>query len=302
MNEKKYLALLISYLLSLTTLEKMTLLNAVKSLEDFFNLSTDDISYIIKRSLKTKKISKTDFEKKLNRALRLIDVYKIDMTCIGDSEYPKVLHKITNPPFIIFSRGAKIDDKKKIAIVGTRKPTTEAIKYTLELSRDISKLEYVVVSGLAYGIDSFAHRATLESNGKTIAVLPSGLESIYPQSNSQLALRILESGGSIISEYPPGVEPLKYRFLERNRIVSAISEAVIVVEAPERSGALSTASHAMRQGKPVIVLEQLLNSEQNMGAKKLEAHIISSLSQLEHVLVNAKSINTELFFSKGDCV
>jgi DNA processing protein len=156
-----------------------------------------------------------------------------------------------------------------IAIVGTRKPTAYGKEVTYRLAYDLAKRGVVIVSGLALGVDGIAHRAALEAGGTTIAVLANGLPRIYPASHRQLAADIVQQGGAIISEYEPEVGARDFQFLERNRIVSGISDGVIITEAAARSGTLNTASHALEQGKEVFVVPGNITSPLSAGCNRL---------------------------------
>lgn len=127
----------------------------------------------------------------------------------------------------------------------------------------------VVISGLAIGVDGIAHQAALEAGGKTIAVLANGLPKIYPSNHSQLAGRIVSNGGAIITEYESGVPPMRFRFLERNRLVSGLADAIVITEAAGRSGTLNTASHALDQGKEVFVVPGNITSPLSVGCNAL---------------------------------
>ncbi len=168
---------------------------------------------------------------------------------------PTALRNIPRSPKDLFVRGALGEEPETaIAIVGTRRATAEGMEAARRFGRELAERGIVIVSGLAEGIDAAAHEGCLEGGGRTIAVLAGGLETIYPARHENLASRILEGGGALVSEYPAGTSPQAYRFLDRNRIVSGLSLAVLIVEAPERSGALNTASHAAEQGREVFVL------------------------------------------------
>ncbi|MDO8335400.1 MAG: DNA-processing protein DprA [Candidatus Saccharibacteria bacterium] len=156
-----------------------------------------------------------------------------------------------------------------IAIIGSRKPTQYGREVTEKIAFELAKAGVIVVSGLALGIDSIAHRAALEARGITMAVLANGLDTVYPASHKGLAKQILENGGALISEYEPGTPPMQYRFLERNRIVSGIADGVVVIEAAARSGTLSTAAHALRQNKEVFAVPGNITSPQSAGCNGL---------------------------------
>jgi DNA processing protein len=169
-------------------------------------------------------------------------------------EYPPLLREIYDPPAVLFFRGRLPDPEKPLAaVVGTRRPSSAAAVQAFDICRELGRQGIAVVSGLALGIDAAAHRGNLEGGGATVAVLGSGADEIYPSSNRNLAGRILESGGAILSEYPPGTGPRKWNFPARNRIISALARGILVVEAPEYSGALITARCALEQNRDLWV-------------------------------------------------
>ncbi len=192
----------------------------------------------------------------------------------NDEGFPFLLKEIQNPPSRIFVAGELPDDspagnRLKIAIVGTRKATSIGKALAKNLAKELAELGIVIVSGLAMGIDSAAHQGALEAKGKTIAVLANGLDKIYPSQNEGLAEKIIESGGALISEYPEGVPSYPNQFLERNRIVSGLCAATIIIEAPERSGSLATAKFAIEQGREVFVIPGPANHPNYIGSHRL---------------------------------
>lgn len=174
-----------------------------------------------------------------------------------------------------------------VAIVGTRKPTAYGKEVTYKIAYDLAKRGLVIVSGLAIGVDAIAHKAALDAGGTTIAVLANGVDTVYPASNKQLADRILSNGGAILSEYPPGTSPRDYQFLARNRIVSGLSDMVLVTEAAARSGTLATVAHALDQGKEVGVIPGNIYSPMSAGCNSLlkqGAHAICSEDDVLSIL------------------
>lgn len=169
-----------------------------------------------------------------------------------EDAFPKELLEIPHPPFALYYRGSLPSDGTRIGVVGTRKATPEGEDLAYEISRSLAAKGVTVVSGLAFGIDSAAHKGAL-STGKTIAVLATGVDDPYPAANKKLAEQILGTDGTLFSEYPPGSPALPHRFLERNRIVSGLSKAIMVIEAPQRSGSLATARFALEQNRDVFV-------------------------------------------------
>jgi len=204
---------------------------------------------------------------------------------INDPEYPRILKEIYDPPQGIYIRGnIEILNKSGLAVVGTRKATAYGIKATEEIIKNLPP-GLVIVSGLALGIDTVAHRAALKKNIPTIAVLGSSVDdqSIYPRENAKLAYEIIAKGGAIISEYEPPSPPQKQNFPARNRIISGLSKAVIVIEAPEKSGALITAKCALEQNREVYALPGNVFSENSQGTNNLikqGAHPITSFKEV----------------------
>ena len=200
----------------------------------------------------------------LDRELELIDKEGIDCLDIFDQDYPSLLKEIENPPIVLYLKGnRKILEKFLFAIVGSRKPTSYGISIAGDFSDQLSRKGIVIVSGLARGIDTIAHKKAIKG-GETIAVLGSGLLNIYPRENKDLALEIATSG-LVISEYPILTSPLSENFPRRNRIVSGISQGVLVVEAASRSGALITAHLACEQNRDVFAIPGNINSALSKG-------------------------------------
>jgi len=186
---------------------------------------------------------------------------------IQDKNYPKLLKEIKDPPEILYVRGEILPDDSFFAVVGTRMASSYGKQVALEIAGDLAEAGLTIVSGMAPGIDTFCHQATLERKGRTIAVLGTGLDekSIYPQSNLKLARKILETGGTLISEYPPGTPGSKFTFPQRNRIISGLSLGVLVVEAKQKSGALITAHHAFSQNRKVFAVPGPIHSSNSKG-------------------------------------
>lgn len=190
---------------------------------------------------------------------------------LQDKNYPAILKEIHNPPQELYIKGEIIpQDKVAIAVVGTRKCTQHGKQVTLDIAGKLAKLGITIVSGLAKGIDSWAHQAALENNGRTIAVLGTGMdkESFYPLSNYELSEKIAKNG-AVISEYPIGTRGTQFTFPQRNRIVSGLSLGVIVVEAPEKSGALITATLAVEQNREVFAIPGSIYEKNSQGTNKL---------------------------------
>lgn len=194
----------------------------------------------------------------------------IDIISIEDKQYPNILKEIYDPPIYLYIRGNKeILNNKSISIVGCRKATDYGRKVARDFAYNISKQDINIISGLAIGIDSEAHLGAVEANKKTVAVLGNGLDTIYPKENIILSQKILDSGGTIISEYPLGTKPKKENFPARNRIISGMSNGLLVVEAKEKSGTLITVDFALEQGRDVFVVPGNIISENSAGTNDL---------------------------------
>lgn len=193
---------------------------------------------------------------------------KIEIITIVDKAYPKLLKHIPHPPFILYVRGSKeILKNKCFGVVGTRALTDYGRRATPDIVRDIVRSGLTVVSGLAAGIDTLAHKAALDNGGKTIAVLGCGPDdrTIFPQQNLKLAHKILETGGTIISEYAPGTQGRAFTFPQRNRIISGLSLGVLVVEADIKSGAMITAYDAIDQNRDLFCVPGSIYGKTSQG-------------------------------------
>ncbi len=189
-----------------------------------------------------------------------------------DQGYPNILRSIASPPKQLFCLGGQLAELLKepaVAIVGSRKVSAYGQRVTQELADVLTKHSVVIVSGLAIGVDSLAHQAAVAAGGKTIAVLPCGLDMIYPAANRQLAQKILAGGGALITEYEEGSEPFKSNFVARNRIVAGLSQALVITEAGEKSGSLHTASFALEQGREVCAVPGPIYSPTSIGTNNL---------------------------------
>lgn len=205
----------------------------------------------------------------------------------ADADYPRLLFEIPDPPPVLYYRGQldlirEFDRQSAIAIVGTRHPSEYGRRWTRKLSKTLAENSFIVVSGLADGIDAEAHQSCLRVGGKTVAVLGTGVDVVYPYKNRQLYEQLLQTGLAL-SEYPAGTQPDRKHFPQRNRIVAGLSRALIVAEAPERSGALITANLANDYGRDVYVLPGSLDNANAIGSLTLiskGAQVIISESEL----------------------
>lgn len=201
-------------------------------------------------------------------------------------EYPRYLCNIPSPPKQLFVLGnlEKYTSTKLVAVVGSRAITPYGRQVTRQLAGDLASRGIGIVSGLALGVDAVAHQACLDAGGYTIAVLPCGLDAIHPATNRNLALRILAQGGALISEYPAGSMPFKQNFIARNRIVSGLSDALLITEASERSGSLHTANFALEQGKSVLAVPGNITTNTSRGTNNLIKSGATPVTEVNDIL------------------
>ena len=213
---------------------------------------------------------------------------KINIISPQDNKFTQIIGTIDKSPQKFYFIG-KLPEKRipAVAIVGTRKPTAYGREVTYQIAYDLAKRGIVIISGMALGVDGIAHKACLDAGGTTLAVLGNGVDIIYPASHRDLAKNIINSGGAILSEYEPGTEARDFHFLQRNRIVSGLSDAIIITEAAIRSGTLSTAAHALEQGREVFVVPGNITSPLSAGCNKLikqGAHPITCADDILEVI------------------
>lgn len=205
----------------------------------------------------------------INAAAEKLQKSNASIIINGDREYPQLLKEIALPPAILYYKG-DIDLLRTsiIGVVGTREPSRYGAEVTITFVSGLVKAGLTVASGLARGIDSVAHRAALEEGGKTLAVLGCGIDKVYPSDNAPL-YRQIEEKGLIISEYPPGTAPSAFQFPERNRIISGVSQGILLTEAGLKSGSLITADCAIEQNRRIFVTPSNVTSQRGAGGNKL---------------------------------
>ncbi len=267
------------------------LINHLKSPEAVFKASLDDLVKVegvylrLARAIKrhnTPESVKKEFDCVLKKGYKIVTM--------ADPEYPALLLQIPDPPPFLYVLGSLAGLNKNLAVVGSRNATAYGISTAKRLSRDLASIGITIVSGLAVGIDSAAHKGALMGGGKTIAVLGSGLERIYPAENRKLFYRIAENG-AVISEFSLKTEPEAHNFPVRNRIISGISFGTIVVEATKRSGSLITARLAAEQNREVFAVPGSIRSFKSTGTHtlikqgaKLVEHARDILEELVHII------------------
>lgn len=220
---------------------------------------------------------------------------KINTVTPDEYEYLKILNSIAKKPKTLYYAGSLPSSRiPTVAIVGTRRPSPYGTEVTHRLSYDLASRGLVIVSGLALGVDGIAHQAALEANGTTIAILGNPLPDIAPRTNRTIGENIINNGGALISEYEQGSRVYPSNFLERNRLVSGISDAIIITEATTRSGTLNTAARALEQGKDVFVVPGNITSPLSAGCNALLKQGALVVTDYQDVLnVIAPNLQTE---------
>lgn len=196
-------------------------------------------------------------------------VFRMDCIYLGTPEYPLLLGQISDPPVCLWTRGDRVILSATIvAVIGARQASPEGLTAAREIAFDLARAGVIVASGLARGIDSAAHRGALDGGGKTIAVLGTGIDRAYPAEN-ELLQEDIASNGLLVTEFPPGSPPEDWHFPRRNRIISGLARAVVVVEARDKSGSLITARLAADQGRDVMAVPGTIIGGRNRGANAL---------------------------------
>jgi DNA processing protein len=260
-----------SHFLGIGPIKFQIIKSQFKSVEDAYKSNLSKLSSIVGAKIASqfidfrKEFESIDYERKFKEK-------NIKVVHQEDKSFPENLINISDPPICIYIKGNydSFDFEGKIAsVVGTRLPTSYGQKITKDIVYTLVGAGYSIVSGLALGIDSISHSACIESGGETIAVLGCGVDIVYPYSNKTLYHSILQNNGLIISEFPPGMTVLKGLFVARNRLISALSTSVIVIEGSNTSGSLITAKYAAEQGKEVFALPGPISSTMSQAPNLL---------------------------------
>ncbi|MCI9016692.1 MAG: DNA-protecting protein DprA [Clostridia bacterium] len=288
--EEKIYWIWLSRINGLGATKKNKLLDIYKSPKEIWNLEIEELTKIEGIGEKTaQNILDYKYKKDLEKYIDYMKKYKIDVITIQDKEYPKKLKNIYSAPILLYTKGNKnILNESSISVIGCRQCSKYGEKIAKKISYELAKNKINIVSGLARGIDSFAHIGSLEAKGKTIAILGSGLDRIYPKENIYLYDSIINSEGLILSEYIIGTPPNRLNFPERNRIVSGISNGTVVIEAKEKSGTLITVDFALEQGKEVFVVPGNITSETSKGTNNLIKQGAKLVTCVEDILEEYK--------------
>lgn len=250
-----------TYLIALNQIDKVgdrrisELISHYESVENIFEDKEENIKDLLKKKFKSQvgDFDKNEILDKANEIVNKSRDYGIGILSLFDEEYPFNLKQIDNPPYILYYKGdIKKLRRNAVAIVGTREPTNESRKYSFELASKLSSLNITVVSGMAKGVDREAHLGAISSLVNTAAVLGNGIDTVYPSENLKIYNKLIEKG-IIVSEFEIGRKPDRMNFPRRNRIISGLSYAVVMVEAASKSGALITVDYALNQGRDVYI-------------------------------------------------
>ena len=235
--------------------------SATRAELELLRLVPEAVDSIIARELRPRAEGEIALVRKLGGDILLLD----------DGVYPSSLREIYDPPIVLYVKGAWSEcwDQPCVGVVGSRKCSTYGQNAALMLSRDLAQRGVTVVSGFARGIDAASHRGALEANGRTVAVLGTGIDEVYPRDHKKLAMEILDKGGALVSQFPLGTPPVSENFPYRNRIISGLSLGVVVVEASEFSGSLITARLAMEQNREVFAVPGNITSRNSFGTNYL---------------------------------
>jgi len=243
--------------------KKLHLVNSIGLMELFSSAAA--LSSFNLTDKQQQAISSPDWQK-IDKIIQNSQLCDCDIICFDDKDYPYLLKQIYDPPLVLFTKGdSKLLAKPQIAMVGSRGASPIGLENAFNFAYELAQRDVVISSGLALGIDAQAHKGALASKGKTIAVVATGLDRVYPSRHKKLEQDILNNGGLIVSEFVPGTAPKAGFFPKRNRIISGLSYGVLVVEATIKSGSLITARCALEQNREVFAIPSSINNPQGKG-------------------------------------
>ncbi|MDR0637701.1 MAG: DNA-processing protein DprA [Spirochaetaceae bacterium] len=252
-EEPLFVCLVLSLTQGINRKDRLRLAETVATEADLDRLSKGAIEERVGRSLrKMPDIAKA--KESAEKVAKIAARKGIKMVCCLSGDYPPLLRESYEPPVLLYYRGALgSPEKPLVAMVGTRHPSSDGQAWAYRCGRELGEADLSVVSGLALGIDAMCHRGNVDGGGKTLAVLGSAVDEVYPATNRPLVKRILDSGGALVSEYRPGTRPARWTFPERNRIIAGIARGCVVVEAPKKSGALITARFTLDNNRDLWI-------------------------------------------------
>ena len=267
------------------------------TLKLIYGLSSTEINQLFLLPMRNAKLFYADLHSLEIRKHLKEDINTYQIITIVDEDYPVVLKRIKDPPLVLYAKGdtSLLLYLPSLSVIGTRNPSKEALQKTELIVRPLIENNWLIVSGMAKGIDSDAHRLALKYGGNTIAVLGGGFNHIYPKQNTALYHQIAKHG-LVLSEYPPDVAPVRYHFPERNRIISGLSFGTLVIEAMERSGTLITVDQALDQGREVYAVPGSPLIPQTKGCHQMIQEGAKLVLDAQDILEDWESIGQNLFY------
>lgn len=291
MKDDRYYCLGLSTIKGLGPIRMNKLINYFGDPLSIWEADKRELEYIIDSPVLARKIVQERESMDIPSLVKKIAEKKIEFITLFDKEYPALLKNISDPPPVLYYKGKLIFNYPAISIVGARRCTNYGKKIGERIGCELAERGITVISGLARGIDTYGHIGALKGGGRTIAVLGCGLDIIYPPENKKLYYEIQENG-TIVSEYPPGTEPLRGNFPQRNRIISGLSLGVLVIEAARRSGSLITAEIALEQGRKLFAIPGNIDRPQSKGTNEL-------IKDGAKMVIKVEDIIEELFLNKN---
>ena len=294
------LRLMLSNMAFLTTSEKCALYAALSDGMELSALSLSDLSLLVHRTVRRARWDGSVALSAAQQSLRLLRALSIRSTFFDSADFPALLREMADPPYALFYRGNLAALASPcVSVVGTRRATARARHAATDFAYEAAAAGCTVVSGLAYGVDVAAHTGALQtSSGATVAVLASGIDTVTPASHKRVAVRIIEQGGCLISEYAPGTPALAFRFVQRDRLIAALSPATVIVQAPSGSGALITAAFALEYGRDVLFHAAAFSPESQILERDSVEKLRAALAQGRNVSYKIEN-SPERYVSDG---
>ncbi len=262
--------------------QKLSKLLAIDSPENLLNYSAQQLKGCGLTAAQTRYMQ-APLSKDIELAMKWQSQPSCHIIHLQSPHYPRLLKEIASPPPILFVQGrVNVLTNPQLAVVGSRNATVDGLESAHQFSYELAKQGYVITSGLALGVDGYAHQGALKAKGETIAVLGSGLSQVYPSRHKKLAVDIIENG-ALVSEFRPDAKPRPEHFPRRNRIISGLSTGVLVIEAAEKSGSLITARYANEQGREVFALPGSIHNPTSRGCNALikkGAYLVDSVKEI----------------------
>jgi DNA processing protein len=255
----------LTYASGLTAGDRIKLYAKFGKASPVLNLSVQDIRYILNRNWKGNGFSRDTLLSRAEKAVAWMSHFNIRCIRYDQDDFPTGLLHIPDRPCLLFYRGnLSYYHERSMAMVGTRKPDQPGIVRTRIFAETLARDGFTIISGLARGIDTIAHTSCINGGGQTIAVLGCGIDTIYPRSNRDLARSIVQHGGAVLTEYPPGSPPQRWRFPYRNRIIVGMTQALLVTQSPGRSGSMISATLAQDYGRDLYVVDPVVDSRKEV--------------------------------------